>query len=254
MTSRLMRRKLEHIMESEDLFPGLARLQGRRQRSSRASPRTSCSRRATEDLRTTVMALLGLEEKRHVQLFVRPDLQGQRRHGDRGAAARPRLHRAAACGCRACSRSASTASRSTTTCRSARPIRPASTSWCTCPRARSRTSPSTELEREVLAAARTWDDALSDALVEKPRRAAGARAGAPLRRAVPRLLQVRRRRSAWPSSTSTSSRSLGAERPYAVALQNEQGTRRAADPAEAVQDRRQGAAVGPAAGARGARA
>ena len=56
-------------------------------------------------------------------------------------------------------------SRSITTCRSARPIRLASTSWCTCPRARSPDVSYAELEREVLAAARTWDDALSDALV-----------------------------------------------------------------------------------------
>jgi glutamate dehydrogenase len=80
-----------------------------------------------------------------------------------------------------------------------------------------------ELEREVLAATRTWDDALSDALVDSygelqgqalARRYAGLfpdyyKSATPIRMAQFDVDQFE---------------SLGGERPYTVALQNEEGT------------------------------
>ena len=119
-------------------LPRIARLQGGR-RDLRELPQGRAVRRRRGGPAVDRMALLGLEEKRHVQLFVRPDLQAE-------ASRRPWrcpatvCQPSCGCGSRTCSRSASTASRSTTTSRSARPIRPASTSPCMFPRARSLTS------------------------------------------------------------------------------------------------------------------
>ena len=65
--------------------------------------------------------------------------------------------------------------------------------------------PVAELEQEVVALARTWDDALRERLVEPPARPAGASSRAPLGAALPALLQglASPRRSPWPTSTAS---------------------------------------------------
>ncbi len=72
----LIRRKLDYIMESEDLFPGSHDFKAVVS-IFESFPKDELFASGTEDLRETVMALLGLQEKRHVQLFVRPDLLGR---------------------------------------------------------------------------------------------------------------------------------------------------------------------------------
>jgi len=72
----LIRRKLDHIMESEDLFPGSHDYKAVVTIFD-SFPKDELFAASAEDLRHTVMALLGLQERRQVQLFVRPDLNGR---------------------------------------------------------------------------------------------------------------------------------------------------------------------------------
>ena len=98
-----------------------------------------------------------------------------------------------------------------------------------------------------------WDDALSDALVPQLGEARGHELARRYAAPLPRLLQVGRRRSTRPTFDVEQFERLGADRPYVVALQNEQGTAEPLTRAEALQDRRQGAADRPPAAARAAR-
>ena len=107
-----------------------------------------------------------------------------------------------------------------------------------------------QLEREVIDAARTWDDRLSDALVEE----LGEVQGHELARRYAGLLpEYYKTATEIYRATFDVARFelLGERRPYVIGLQNEAGGGRAADPAEALQDRRQGGAGRPAADARG---
>jgi glutamate dehydrogenase len=217
----LIRRKLDYIMESEDLFPGSHDFKAV-VTIFESFPKDELFASGTEDLRATVMALLGLQEKRQVQLFVRPDLLGrfvtatvalprdrvstelrlrlqhlleERYHGESidyhlslGETDPARFH-----------------------------------FMVHVPEGGIPDVSFDELEREVLAATRTWDDALSDALVDShgdlqghalARRYAGLfpdyyKSATPIRMAQFDVDQFE---------------SLGAERPYTVALQNEEGT------------------------------
>ncbi|MGZ6140582.1 MAG: NAD-glutamate dehydrogenase, partial [Myxococcaceae bacterium] len=72
----LVRRKLEHIMEAEDLFPGSHDYKAVTALFE-SFPKDELFAAAAEDLRATVMELLGLEELRRVRLFVRQNLQGR---------------------------------------------------------------------------------------------------------------------------------------------------------------------------------
>ena len=72
----LVRRKLEHIMEAEDLFPG-SHDHKAVVSIFESFPKDELFAASAEDLRATMMALLGLEKQRQIRLFVRPDLQGR---------------------------------------------------------------------------------------------------------------------------------------------------------------------------------
>ena len=156
--------------------------------------------------------------------------------------------------CRACSRSGSTAPRSTTTCRSARRRTRGSSSRSTStPACRSRRCRYEELEQEVERLARTWDDDLRDALVARVGADRGAALADRVRASVPRLLQVqprlgpdRRRRP--------QARRDGAERRGVRRRSGQRVDGRAADAGQALQDRREGRSLGVHADPRGARA
>ena len=64
-------------MEAEDLFPGSHDYKAV-VTIFESFPKDELFAASAEDLRRTVMALLGLEEQRQVRVFVRPDLQGRR--------------------------------------------------------------------------------------------------------------------------------------------------------------------------------
>ena len=184
----LVRRKLEYIMESEDLFPGSHDYKAVVS-IFESFPKDELFAAGEEDLRATVMALLGLEEKRHVQLFVRPDLRGPKRLGDRRAAPRSRLHRA--------SRAAPEPARGALQRRVGglpplvRRDRPGPLPLH---RARSRGPDPGRLVRRAGAGGDRGRPHLGRRALRRAgreaRRRPGARAGAPLRGPVPRLLQV----------------------------------------------------------------
>ena len=206
----LIRRKLDHIMESEDLFPGSHDYKAV-VAIFESFPKDELFASGVDDLRVTVMALLAPagEAPGAAVRATRP--AGALRLGDRARCLATASQPSCACGCRACSRSASTASRSTTTCRTARPIRPPSTSSCTSPRAAFPTSRSTSSSARCWRRPARGTTRLSDALVASH----GEIVGHALARryaACSRSTTSRRRRSSWPSSTSSSSRSLARER------------------------------------------
>ena len=205
-------------MEQEDLFPGRTTTRPS-SRSSRASPRTSCSPppRRSCALRPSP-SWASRSTRRCGCSCARPG--GPQRFGDRRAAARPRLHRPSA-RLRTCSRSGSTGTRWTTTCRSARSIPLASTSPSTCPGR----SPDVDRRRAGARGGRApaqLGRRLSDALVVSIH---GAQMPATSSRAAtPALFPDYYKcaaRSTWRGSTSPSSSSLSADPPYVVALQNE---------------------------------
>ncbi len=152
-----------------------------------------------------------------------------------------------------CWRRASTVTRSTIHPRPSL-TRRGFTSPSTSPRAAARTSICGELEQEVADSARSWDDRLSDALVELAGSPAGHELAASLLALFPRLLQERARRSTRRCSTSSSSSSWATSGRTSVALQNERHMAEPLTRAQALQDRRQGAADRPPAAARAARA
>jgi glutamate dehydrogenase len=216
----VVRGKLEHIMESEDLFPGSHDYKAVVS-IFESFPKEELFSASAEDLRATVMALLALEKQRQVRLFVRRDLQGrtvfatvalprdhvstelrlrlqsifeERFHGDSvdyhltfGETDPARFHFAVHV--------------------SAGDIPDVSID---------------ELEREVIDAAQTWDDRLSDALVE----AFGEVDGHALARRYAGLFP-----DYYKSATDVSTaridvenfERLGRDRPYVIALQNESG-------------------------------
>ncbi|MDX6496543.1 MAG: glutamate dehydrogenase, partial [Gaiellales bacterium] len=159
----LVRRKLEHIMESEDLFPGSHDYKAVVS-IFESFPKDELFAAGEEDLRSTVMALLGLEEKRHVQLFVRPDLQGR---SVSATVALPRDRVSTELRVRLQSLLEERFNGESVDYHlSFGETDPARFHFTVLvPEGQIPDVSYAELEREVLAAARTWDDALSDALV-----------------------------------------------------------------------------------------
>jgi glutamate dehydrogenase len=217
----LIRRKLEHIIESEDLIPGSHDYKAVVS-IFESFPKDELFAASADDLGATVMSLLGLEERRHVRLFLRPDLQGR---SVSATIALPRDH-------------VSTELRlrlqhlleerfngdSVDYHLSFGDTDPARFHFTIhVPEGEVPEVSHVELEREVIAAARTWDDALSDVLVEEhgpvqghalARRYAGLfpdyyKSAAPIFMAQFDVEQFER---------------LGPDRPYVVALQNEEDT------------------------------
>ena len=219
----LIRRKLDYIMESEDLFPGSHDFKAVVS-IFESFPKDELFASSTEDLRETVMALLGLQEKRQRAAVRAPRPAGQVRDGDRGAARATASPPSCGCGCEHLleerfhgeSVDYHLSLGETDPARfhfmvhvpegehPGRVARPSSSARCR--------------------GARTWDDPLSDALVASHGEPQGHDAGPPLRGAVPRLLQVRHADLRRPQFDVEQFESLGADRPYAVALQNEEGT------------------------------
>jgi glutamate dehydrogenase len=218
----LVRRKLEHIMETEDLFPGSHDYKAV-VTIFESFPKDELFAASAEDLRRTVMALLGLEKQRQVRVFVRPDLQGR---SVSATVALPRDH-------------VSTELRmrvqhileerfngeSVDYHLSFGETDPARFHFTVhVPSGEIPSVSIDDLEREVIEAARTWDDRLSDALVyalgdsrghELARRYAGLfpeyyKTATEIYRAVFDVLNLEH---------------LGADRPYVIALQNEVGGR-----------------------------
>ena len=114
--------------------------------------------------------------------------------------------------------------------------------------------PLAELQREVAAAARSWDDSLSDALVATMRRrAAGHELARRYAGPLPRLLQVGGGDLRRPTFDVEQFERLGARPAVRRRAPERAGHRRAADPPQALQDGRQGAADRPPAAARAAR-
>ena len=89
--------------------------------------------------------------------------------------------------------------------------------------------PIAELEQEVVALARTWDDALRERLVERARAGPRARAQRPLGAALPAVLPAPRSPRRSPSPTSSCLERLEGEgQPFLVGLQNEPSRTRVA--------------------------
>jgi glutamate dehydrogenase len=217
----LIRRKLDYIMESEDLFPGSHDYKAV-VAIFESFPKDELFASDPDDLRATLMALLALQEKRQVQLFVRPDLHG------RFVSATVALPR----------------DRVSTELRlrlqhlleerfngesvdyhlSFGETDPARFHFMVhVPEGEIPEVSYAELEREVLAAARTWDDALSDALVIRY----GEVQGHSLARRYAGLFPEYYKSAApifMAEFDVDQFEQLGPERPYTVALQNEEGT------------------------------
>jgi glutamate dehydrogenase len=217
----LVRRKLEYIMESEDLFPGSHDYKAVVS-IFESFPKDELFAAGEEDLRSTVMALLGLEEKRHVQLFVRPDLQGR---SVSATVALPRDRVSTELRVRLQSLLEERFNGESVDYHlSFGETDPARFHFTVhVPEGQIPDVSFAELEREVIAAARTWDDALSDALVEKH----GDVVGHALARRYAGLFPGYYK-SASPIFMAEFDveqfEMLGEDRPYVVALQNEQGT------------------------------
>jgi glutamate dehydrogenase len=217
----LVRRKLEYIMESEDLFPGSHDYKAVVS-IFESFPKDELFAATEEDLRATVMSLLGLEEKRNVQLFVRPDLQGR---SVSATVALPRDRVSTELRVRLQSLLEERFNGESVDYHlSFGETDPARFHFTVhVPEGQIPDVSFAELEREVIAAARTWDDALSDALVEKH----GEVQGHALARRYAGLFPAYYK-SASPIFMAQFDveqfEMLGEERPYAVALQNEQGT------------------------------
>jgi len=216
-TIPLVRRKLEQIMEQEDLFPGSHDYKAV-VAIFESFPKDELFAATAEDLRATIITLLGLEERTQVRLFVRPDLEG------RSVSATVALPR----------------DRVSTDLRirlqnlfeerfdgesvdyhlSFGEVDPARFHFTIHVRGAIPDVPVDELEREVIAACRTWDDALSDALVEDR----GEIAGHELARRYAGLFPGYYKSAAamyLARFDVTQFERLSAETPYVVALQNE---------------------------------
>ena len=216
----LVRRKLEHIMESEDLFPGSHDYKAVVS-IFESFPKDELFAASDEDLRATVMALLGLEEKRNVQLFVRPDLQGR---SVSATVALPRDRVSTELRARLQSLLEERFNGESVDYHlSFGETDPARFHFTVhVPEGEVPDVSFDELEREVTAAARTWDDALSDALVERY----GDVRGHALARRYSALFPEYYKSAApiYQAEFDVEQfEMLGEDRPYAVALQNEQG-------------------------------
>ena len=217
----LIRQKLDYIMESEDLFPGSHDYKAVVTIFD-SFPKDELFAASADDLRQTVMALLGLQEKRRVQLFVRPDLNGR---FVSATVALPRDHVSTELRIRLQNLLEERFNGDSVDYHLALgESEPARFHFIVhVPEGEVPEVSYAELEREVMEAARTWDDALSDALVARhgevqghalARRYAGLfpeyyKSAAPIFMAEFDVDQLEQ---------------LGAERPYTVALQNEEGT------------------------------
>ena len=237
-------------MEQEDLFPGSHDYKAV-VAIFESFPKDELFAATAEDLRATIITLLGLEEHTQVRLFVLPDLEG------RSVSAIVALPR----------------DRVSTDLRirlqnlfeerfdgdsvdyhlSFGEVDPARFHFTIHVRGAIPDVPVDEL--------RARGDRRLPELGRRPLRRPGRgsgrdrrpRAGAPLRRRSSPTTTSRAAAMYLARFDVTQFERLSAETPYVVALQNEIDTAGAADPAEALQDRRQGAAVRSAAGARGAR-
>jgi glutamate dehydrogenase len=217
----LIRRKLDHIMESEDLFPGSHDYKAVVTIFD-SFPKDELFASTAEDVRRTVMALLTLQEKRQVQLFVRPDLNGR---FVSATVALPRDHVSTELRLRLQNLLEERFNgESVDYHMSLGETDPARFHFIVhVPEGEIPEVSYAQLEHEVLDAARTWDDALSDALVERY----GEVQGHALARRYAGLFPEYYK-SATPmfmvEFDVDQFERLGPERPYTVALQNEDAT------------------------------
>jgi glutamate dehydrogenase len=217
----LVRKKLEHIMEAEDLFPGSHDYKAVVS-IFESFPKDELFAASGEDLRGTVMALLGLEEKRHVQLFVRLDPQGR---SVSATVALPRDRVSTELRVRLQSLLEERFNGDSVDYHlSFGETDPARFHFTVhVPEGQIPDVGFAELERDVIAAARTWDDALSDELVGRH----GETVGHALARRYAGLFPGYYK-SATPIFMAAFDVAqfelLDHDRPYVVALQNEQGT------------------------------
>ena len=245
----LVRRKLESIMQWEDLIAGSHDYKAVVALFD-SFPKDELFAATASELRATIMALLGMQEEGGVRLFLRRDPV-------RRTVAASSPSRAITCppsfasGSSTCSSCGSAAAPWTTPSRS--PTDPARFHFTIhVPAGDIPDPPLAELQREVADAARSWDDSLSDALVAK----LGAGRGHELaRRYAARFPDYYKSAAAIYQATFDVEQfeRLGADRPYVVGAPERAGHRRAADPPQALQDRGQGAADRPPAAARAAR-
>ena len=157
-----------------------------------------------------------------------------------------------------CSRSASAGRRSTTTCRSARASWPSSSSPSRPAEGGIPEVQSSELEAEIVAACRSWEDELRDLLRRRHGDAAAQRLASVYGRAPAGLLQDGDTSPSWRCSTSSCSRRVAARRAVRGraaerAPRAHAGGRPPAHARRARQGRRQRAARPVPAGARGPR-
>ena len=216
----LVRRKLESIMQWEDLIAGSHDYKAVVALFD-SFPKDELFAATASELRATIMALLGMQEEGGVRLFLRRDPV---RRTVAAVVALPRDHVSTELrirlehlfelrfGGRAVDYTLSFATD---------PARFHFTIHV--PSGEIPDPPMAELQQEVAAAARSWDDSLSDALVAK----FGAGRGHELaRRYAARFPDYYK--SAAPIYQATFDveqfERLGPDRPYVVALQNEQGT------------------------------
>ena len=216
----LLHRKLRQILRSEDLIEGSHDYKAAVSLFD-SFPKDELFAASTDDLRGAVVALLGLQGDAGAAARP-PRPRRPQRVADRRAAALALRRRAAR---RACSdllpRALRAPTPSTPTSCSARATACRSTSASTpptgCP-----TLDFRELEREVVALTRTWDDELRDALVARHGEAQGRVLAARWARALPALLQGRDRAGARPShDIGCFERLETLGEPFVVGLQNE---------------------------------
>jgi glutamate dehydrogenase len=216
----LVRRKLEHIMDAEDLFPGSHDYKAV-VTIFESFPKDELFAASAEDLRRTVMALLGLEKQRQIRVFVRPDLQGR---SVSATVALPRDHVSTELRMRLQSILEERFNGESVDYHlSFGETDPARFHFTVhIPSGEIPAVSIDELEREVIDAARTWDDRLSDALVEE----LGEVQGHELARRYAGLLpEYYKTATEIYRATFDVARFelLGERRPYVIGLQNEAG-------------------------------
>ncbi len=216
----VVRRKLEHIMEAEDLFPGSHDFKAA-VAIFESIPKDELFAAEPEFLRATVMRLLAMEERRGVQLFVRPDYQG---HSVSAIVALPRDHVSTELRMRLASiieeRYGGDSVEYHLTYGETEPAR---FHFVIHVPGEIPSVPLDELEAEILEAARSWDDRLSDALGEEHGEAEGH-------------ALARRYGALFPDYYKSGTEiylarfdveqfeKLGRDRPYVIAIQNETHT------------------------------